>query len=85
VALVALLAAPLAAAALAAQAEHCTLATTECSFVSSLLERREGYGRVATGGLGGNVVIVRSFAVLGPSCQREKRIDGRHTVVDKFS
>lgn len=52
-------------------ADTCARATAECPFVSGLLAQREGYGRAATGGLGGEVVTVTSAADAGPGTLRD--------------
>jgi pectate lyase len=64
--------------AFADSAGACTNASATCPFVSSLLAQREGYGRAATGGLGGDVVVVTSAADAGPGTLREAlaRADG---------
>lgn len=59
-------------APLAAHAhDACALATSNCLTVSSLLQQREGYGRAASGGLGGHIVIVTSAADSGSGTLRE--------------
>lgn len=60
-----------AAAAPASGAGCETNADMACQMVSGLLQRREGYGRKATGGLGGKVVYVSSDADAGPGSLRE--------------
>jgi pectate lyase len=50
---------------------NCEVANTDCAMVSSLLKYREGYGREATGGTGGKVVIVSSPEDAGPGTLRE--------------
>ncbi|QBQ99412.1 pectate lyase family protein [Paraburkholderia pallida] len=64
--------------AFADPASACTVASAECPFVSSLLAQREGYGRAATGGLGGAVVTVTSSADAGPGTLRDAlaNVDG---------
>lgn len=52
-------------------AQSCTIASLDCPFVSSLLQQREGYGRVATGGLDGDIVTVTSPADSGPGTLRD--------------
>lgn len=49
----------------------CAAATDACPMISSLLSRREGYGREAKGGLGGRIVVVTSSADAGPGTLRE--------------
>jgi len=65
----ALMAAP--RAALADPSSACASASAACPFVASLLAQREGYGRAATGGLGGAVVTVTSPEDAGPGTLRE--------------
>lgn len=65
-------AAQVSAAAPAASASHCaTQADADCPQIADLLQQREGYGRRATGGLGGPVVYVSSDADAGPGTLRE--------------
>jgi pectate lyase len=49
----------------------CRIASRDCAFVASLLQDREGYGREATGGTGGRVVVVSSADDAGPGTLRE--------------
>jgi pectate lyase len=51
--------------------DACSIAASNCAMVSSLLSQREGYGRAASGGLGGRVVVVSSDADSGPGTLRE--------------
>ncbi|WP_116612183.1 polysaccharide lyase family 1 protein [Paraburkholderia unamae] len=51
--------------------EMCERASAACPFVAGLLAQREGYGRAATGGEGGEVVSVTSSADAGPGTLRE--------------
>lgn len=48
----------------------CSIAKVECLGIGELLAQREGYGRAATGGLGGRVVLVTSSADSGPGTLR---------------
>nr|WP_061178419.1 polysaccharide lyase family 1 protein [Caballeronia pedi] len=52
-------------------AEDCRTANASCPTVSSLLSQREGYGRAATGGAGGQVVVVTSAEDAGPGTLRD--------------
>ena len=63
--------APAGAAAPAPLSDCGTNASAACPMVASLLQQREGYGRKATGGLGGRVVVVSSSADAGPGTLRE--------------
>lgn len=54
-----------------AYAETCDVASRNCTMVATLLSQREGYGRDATGGLDGAVVIVTSAADAGSGTLRE--------------
>jgi pectate lyase len=49
----------------------CDLPTMECPAVAELLAQREGYGRAATGGLGGKFVVVTSNADSGRGTLRD--------------
>lgn len=55
----------------AAADQSCDIPDTRCPIVSSLLAQREGYGRDATGGLGGRFVEVTSDRDSGPGTLRE--------------
>jgi pectate lyase len=55
----------------AAAVEDCGMANASCEMVSSLLSQREGYGRAATGGAGGQVVVVTSAEDAGPGTLRD--------------
>lgn len=55
----------------AAHAADCAQPTADCPDVAKLLAQREGYGRAATGGLGGAFVLVTSDADAGPGTLRE--------------
>lgn len=55
----------------AAPDDACEVAGSDCAMVSTLLQQREGYGREATGGMGGRVVYVSSPANAGASSLRE--------------
>ncbi|SMG08844.1 pectate lyase family protein [Paraburkholderia susongensis] len=57
--------------AFAESGSACAKADAACPFVSGLLAQREGYGRAATGGEGGEVVTVTSPADAGPGTLRE--------------
>ncbi|MET3524084.1 pectate lyase family protein [Mesorhizobium abyssinicae] len=52
-------------------ADDCTSPTQACPFVQSLLSQREGYGRLAEGGLKGAFVTVTSASDSGPGSLRE--------------
>jgi pectate lyase len=65
--------------------ENCTVATRNCEWVSSLLKQREGYGRAATGGLGGPVVVVRSSADSGPGSLRDAITHAREPTWVRFA
>jgi pectate lyase len=49
----------------------CRSIARDCAFVSTLLQDREGYGREATGGTGGRLVVVSSADDAGPGTLRE--------------
>ncbi len=49
----------------------CDAPIMECPAVAELLAQREGYGRAATGGLGGKFVVVTSNADSGPGTLRD--------------
>lgn len=51
-------------------ADACSLPRLECPAVAELLAEREGYGRAATGGLGGRFVTVTSNSDAGPGTLR---------------
>lgn len=51
--------------------DACSRAQVECPAVAELLAQREGYGRAATGGLGGRMVVVTSDADSGPGSLRD--------------
>jgi pectate lyase len=57
--------------ALADADSACVKASASCPFVASLLAQREGYGRAAAGGEGGEVVTVTSSADAGPGTLRD--------------
>ena len=50
--------------------DACSIARMQCPAVAELLAQREGYGRLATGGLGGRFVVVTSSADSGPGTLR---------------
>ena len=55
-------------------AEHgaeCATASLRCPSVAALMKSREGYGRAATGGIGGDMVVVSSADDTGPGTLRE--------------
>ena len=52
-------------------ANACATPKPECPAVAELLAQREGYGRSATGGLGGRFVVVTSNADSGPGTLRD--------------
>src|SRR5690606_5998352 len=54
----------------AAANESCRSPVESCSFISSLLQQREGYGARATGGLGGRFIEVTSDKNAGPGTLR---------------
>lgn len=54
----------------AAANESCRSPVESCSFISSLLQQREGYGARATGGLGGRFIEVTSDRNAGPGTLR---------------
>jgi len=54
----------------AAARASCDIPDEHCAIVSSLLQQREGYGRNATGGLGGRFVEVTSDRDAGPGTLR---------------
>jgi pectate lyase len=58
-------------AAAAAANESCRSPDEHCPAVASLLQQREGYGRQATGGLGGRFVDVTSSQDAGPGTLRD--------------
>lgn len=58
---------------------QCSRASADCDFVKSLLAERQGYGRSATGGLGGRVVLVSSMADSGPGTLRAALEQVRHS------
>ncbi|NIF54006.1 polysaccharide lyase family 1 protein [Burkholderia sp. Ax-1724] len=58
-------------AAFADSGGSCASANAACPFVADLLAQREGYGRAATGGEGGEVVTVTSGADAGPGTLRD--------------
>lgn len=59
-----------------ANAEGCASPTSSCPDVARLLEKREGYGQKATGGLGGVFVTVTSDADSGPGTLRDALAPG---------
>src|SRR5471030_783707 len=63
---VTLIAAPLSAA----DGAPCQRPTVACPRIARLLAGREGYGRAATGGLGGRFAVVTSNANSGPGSLR---------------
>lgn len=50
---------------------RCDRALEDCALVKSLLKQRQGYGRMAQGGLEGDVVQVTSMADSGPGTLRD--------------
>ncbi|MGB6243198.1 MAG: polysaccharide lyase family 1 protein [Castellaniella sp.] len=50
--------------------ERCAAPDERCPFVSALLQQREGYGAQATGGLGGEFIVVTSDRDAGPGTLR---------------
>jgi pectate lyase len=52
-------------------ARTCEVATPECQDVAALLANREGFGRLAKGGLGGPIVTVTSTEDSGPGSLRD--------------
>ncbi len=61
----------------AAPRDACERATADCAMVSKLLQQREGYGRAATGGLDGKVVVVSLAADAGPGSLRDALVHAR--------
>lgn len=57
----------------------CSRASEDCDFVKSLLANRQGYGRFATGGLEGRIVLVSSMKDNGPGTLREAIEQARHS------
>lgn len=51
--------------------ERCDRALEDCALVKSLLKQRQGYGRMAQGGVKGDVVQVTSMADSGPGTLRD--------------
>lgn len=68
----------------ASAGDACTTATQACPYVSSLLAQREGYGRAATGGLGGPVATVTSSADSGPGSLRDVLAKARGALWIRF-
>jgi pectate lyase len=57
--------------------DGCSVASPSCPYVAGLLAQREGYGRNASGGLNGPVVVVTSTADSGPGSLRDI-VQGAH-------
>jgi pectate lyase len=65
--------------------DECSVASTSCRYVAALLAQRQGYGRNATGGLNGPVVIVTSSADSGPGSLRDVIERARGPIWIRFS
>lgn len=63
----------------------CQTASADCETVSSLLKNREGYGREATGGTGGRMVVVSSADDAGPGTLREALARAKRPAWIRFS
>jgi pectate lyase len=63
----------------------CRTASADCPAVSSLLKSREGYGREATGGTGGKMVVVSSADDAGPGTLREALARAKRPTWIRFS
>lgn len=79
-----ILIATMCASARAAQ-ETCEIADADCAMVSTLLAQREGYGRDATGGLGGRVTVISSAADSGPGSLRDALAHARGPTWIRFA
>ncbi|WP_086973589.1 pectate lyase family protein [Caballeronia glebae] len=64
---------------------NCSVASEGCATVSSLLSIREGYGRDATGGAGGQLVIVSSQEDEGPGTLRDALLHARTPTWIRFA
>ncbi|WP_425266941.1 pectate lyase family protein [Caballeronia pedi] len=80
-----ILMAMIAASVRAATPEPCEIADADCPMVSTLLAQREGYGRDATGGMGGRVMVVSSAADSGKGSLRDALAQARGPTWIRFA